>query len=61
MYSKNLTNFLALMAKDGELKVDLEDEIVRETLIVRGGEVVHPRIVEALGLVPASAAEGESA
>ncbi len=48
MYSRNMTNFLALLAKQGQLKVDLEDEILRETLVARDGEVAHPRVKELL-------------
>jgi H+-translocating NAD(P) transhydrogenase subunit alpha len=51
MYSKNITTFLThLLGKDGaqhsELALNLEDEITRETLLTRGGEVVHARIRE---------------
>jgi NAD(P) transhydrogenase subunit alpha len=49
MYSKNITTFLThLLGKDGaqqaELPMNLDDEITRETLLTRGGEVVHPRV-----------------
>ena len=57
MYARNVSGFLALIVKDGALKVDTADEIVRETLVARGGEVVHPRVREALGL-PAPVAAG---
>jgi len=51
MYAKNVATFLAyLSTKEGALKMDLEDEITRETLVVRGGEVVNPKVREALGL-----------
>jgi len=56
MYGRNAASFLGLLASGGELKVDLADEIVRETLVARGGEVVHPRLREALGLPAATAA-----
>ena len=51
MYSKNITTFLAhLLGKDGatqpSLPVNVEDEITRETLLTRGGQVVHARIKE---------------
>jgi H+-translocating NAD(P) transhydrogenase subunit alpha len=48
MYSKNITNFLLHLVRDGQIKIDLEDEIVRETLVCRDGEVVHPKIKELL-------------
>jgi H+-translocating NAD(P) transhydrogenase subunit alpha len=51
MYSKNITTFLThLLGKDGaqqpELPINPDDEITRETLLTRGGEVVHPRVRE---------------
>ena len=45
MYARNLTEFLKNMVKDGELALDLKDEIVRETLVARGGCVVHPKVL----------------
>lgn len=44
MYAKNISNFLLNMVKDKQLQLNLDDEIVRETLITRDGRVVHPRI-----------------
>ncbi len=56
MYAKNITTFLANLLKDGKFVVDLTDEITRETLVARDGQVVHPRVRAALGLVePATA------
>jgi NAD(P) transhydrogenase subunit alpha len=56
MYAKNVATFLAYIStKEGALKIDLEDEITRETLVVRGGEVVNPRVREALGMAAAPA------
>jgi NAD(P) transhydrogenase subunit alpha len=40
MYSKNLTNFLSLLVKDGQLRLDSDDEIIRATMITRDGQVV---------------------
>jgi proton-translocating NAD(P)+ transhydrogenase subunit alpha len=48
LYGRNVATFLALIVAGGELKIDLADEIVRETLVTRDGEVVHPRVREAL-------------
>ncbi len=50
MYAKNLAAFFLHLVKDGVFRLDLQDEITRETLVTRDGEVVHPRIREALGL-----------
>ncbi|MCH8304477.1 MAG: NAD(P)(+) transhydrogenase (Re/Si-specific) subunit alpha, partial [Candidatus Marinimicrobia bacterium] len=50
MYSKNLTAFLKNMMDDGELQLDLEDQIIRDSLITHKGEVVNPQVRELLGL-----------
>jgi H+-translocating NAD(P) transhydrogenase subunit alpha len=57
MYSSNITAFFTHMVKDGKLNLDLADEITRETLVARDGQVVHPRVREALGLAPATPGE----
>ena len=44
LYARNLVNFLTLMAKDGAIAPDFEDEIVKGALVTRGGEVVHPAL-----------------
>jgi NAD(P) transhydrogenase subunit alpha len=46
MYAKNLTNFLLNMVKDGKLNLNMDDEIVRSTLVTEGGEIVNPRVRE---------------
>ncbi|HEY2894402.1 MAG TPA: Re/Si-specific NAD(P)(+) transhydrogenase subunit alpha [Pirellulales bacterium] len=50
MYAKNVTTFLAQIAKDGQWRIDRQDEIIRETLIAIGGHLVNERVREALGL-----------
>jgi NAD(P) transhydrogenase subunit alpha len=50
MYARNVATFLKYLLKNGELQVDANDEIVRETLVTHGGDVVHPRVRELLGL-----------
>ena len=40
MYSKNLTNFMALLVKDGNLQLDSDDEIIRATMITRDGKAI---------------------
>ena len=46
MYARNLVTFLTYMVKDGKLQLNLQDEIIRETLITSGGEVVNARVRE---------------
>jgi len=50
MYARNVTTLVTHLMKDGALDIDTADEITRETLVTRGGEVVHPRVREVLGL-----------
>jgi H+-translocating NAD(P) transhydrogenase subunit alpha len=50
MYAKNITTFLLHLVKDGAVNVDVSDEITRETLITRDGEIVNPRVRQVLGL-----------
>jgi NAD(P) transhydrogenase subunit alpha len=50
MYAKNITTFLLHLVKDGAVKLDMADEITRDTLIAQGGDVVNPRVRQALGL-----------
>jgi len=57
MYSSNITTFFLHLVKDGALKIDLQDEITRETLVTRDGAIVHPKVREALGQSPATAAQ----
>ena len=44
MYSKNIATFLLHLVKKGELTLDTEDEITKETMLIRDGEIVHPRL-----------------
>lgn len=48
MYSRNVANFILNLIRDNRLMIAREDEITRETLVVLYGEVVHPRVLEAL-------------
>ncbi len=50
MYAKNISNLLLLMVKDEELNIDLEDEILKDSLVTDGGSVVNDRVKESLGL-----------
>jgi NAD(P) transhydrogenase subunit alpha len=41
LYAKNLVNFLLPMIKEGQLEINLEDEVVSATCVVYKGEVRH--------------------
>jgi H+-translocating NAD(P) transhydrogenase subunit alpha len=48
MYSRNIVTFVQHLVKNGQLSFDMEDEITRETLVTRNGQVVHARVRELL-------------
>ncbi len=48
MYAKNVATLLLHLVEEGNLRLDETDEITRESLVARGGKVVHPRVLEAL-------------
>jgi NAD(P) transhydrogenase subunit alpha len=52
MYARNIAAFFQHLVKSGSLELNLDDEITRETLLTRNGEVVHPRVRGALKLPP---------
>jgi H+-translocating NAD(P) transhydrogenase subunit alpha len=50
LYAKNVVTLLLSLVKNGTLVLDPADEIVRETLVAREGQILHPRVREALGM-----------
>ena len=52
MYAKNLVTFLALLEKDGELDINFNDEVIRDTLAAKDGQVQNERLRGMLGLEP---------
>jgi NAD(P) transhydrogenase subunit alpha len=49
MFSRNLQNYLLAISKEGELALDLEDELVRGPLVTRGGEIANEALKSAVG------------
>ncbi len=58
MFARNTATFLAALVEDGEISLNMDDEVVTETLVTRNSEVVHPRVREILGLTPSPASIG---
>jgi len=50
MYARNLTSFLTLLVKEGKVQLNLQDDIIRETLVTQGGEIVNARLREFFSL-----------
>ncbi len=49
LYARNILNFLTPLidTESGELKLDPEDEIIKGTLVVKDGAIVHPALTAA--------------
>jgi NAD(P) transhydrogenase subunit alpha len=58
MYAKNLATFLQLLVKEGKLQINTKDDIIRETLLTQGGEIVNTRLRESFSLPPLATKEG---
>jgi NAD(P) transhydrogenase subunit alpha len=52
MYARNMSAFLLHLVRDRKLKLDESDEIIRETMLTKGGEIVIARVREFFALPP---------
>jgi NAD(P) transhydrogenase subunit alpha len=59
MYARNLTTFLLYMVKDGKLNLNLQDEIIRETMITSGGGIVNARVRDFFKMAALAPAGGQ--
>jgi len=57
LYARNLTAFLTHLVKDGKIQFDMSDEITRDTMVTRGGEIVQARVRERFSLPALVAAQ----
>ena len=48
LYSRNVSNFLQLILKQGELVIDHADEIIKGSCVAHAGQVVNERVSAAL-------------
>ena len=48
MYAKNISTFLLNLVKDKQVQINMEDEIIRDTLIARDGQIVCARVQQLL-------------
>jgi NAD(P) transhydrogenase subunit alpha len=44
MYARTVTNYLFHLLKDGQVRLDLSDELTRGPLVTHQGEVVHEAV-----------------
>jgi NAD(P) transhydrogenase subunit alpha len=48
LYSRNITAFLALLIKDGNLNIDLSDDVVGPACVAHEGKIINARVAAAL-------------
>jgi proton-translocating NAD(P)+ transhydrogenase subunit alpha len=51
LYSRNMTAFISLLIKDGELNIDMSDDVVGPSCVTHQGQVVNSRVASALNAV----------
>jgi len=49
LYSRNVTAFLSLLIKDGELHIDMKDDVVGPSCVTHEGRWVNQRVAAAIG------------
>ncbi|WP_028308992.1 NAD(P) transhydrogenase subunit alpha [Desulfitibacter alkalitolerans] len=48
MFAHNIYNYLVNLVKDGQVQINMDDEIIAETIVTRDGSIVHPGTLEAM-------------
>ena len=54
LYSRNVTAFLNLLIKDGELHIDMNDDVVGPSCVTHEGRWVNQRVASAVGTMAVS-------
>jgi len=49
LYSRNITSFLSLLIKDGQLEIDMNDDVVGPSCVTHQGKIVNQRVAASLG------------
>jgi H+-translocating NAD(P) transhydrogenase subunit alpha len=64
LYSKNISSLLLIMLKEGKLTIDPKDDVVKGSMVVNAGQVVHgptQKAIEGPAPAPAQAPAGAKA
>ncbi|MGI6712346.1 MAG: NAD(P) transhydrogenase subunit alpha [Bacillota bacterium] len=48
MFAHNIYNYLAYLAKDGKINLNMSDEIIASSLVTKDGKIVHSGALEAM-------------
>ena len=54
LYSRNVTAFLSLLIKDGELHIDMDDDVVGPSCVTHEGKWINQRVASAMGAASSS-------
>jgi H+-translocating NAD(P) transhydrogenase subunit alpha len=49
LFSRNMTSFLQLLSKDGQLNIDMKDDVVGPSCVTHQGQIVNSRVAALLG------------
>ena len=48
LYSRNVTSFLSLLIKDGQLQIDMNDDVVGPSCVTHDGQIVNQRVAASI-------------
>jgi len=48
LYSRNVTSFLSLLIKDGQLQIDMNDDVVGPSCVTHDGQIVNQRVATSI-------------
>ena len=51
LYSRNITSFLTPLIKDGQLQIDMNDDVVGPSCVTHEGHIVNKRVASLLAIV----------
>ncbi|HEY8227762.1 MAG TPA: Re/Si-specific NAD(P)(+) transhydrogenase subunit alpha [Pyrinomonadaceae bacterium] len=50
LYSRNVTSFLSLLIKDGQLQIDMNDDVIGPSCVTHQGQVINKRVAASLSV-----------
>ena len=50
MFASNVYNLLVYLTKDGQVNLDMDDDIVASSLVTKDGKIYHAGALEAMNL-----------
>jgi len=48
LYARNITSFISAIFKQGQITIDMKDDLIKGPLVINGGEIVHEPTKNAL-------------